>query len=83
MKLRPSRSMLIPYLDIPIPVKVDVPDPLHPNNPIYSRFKIKEVIISPHPHQELSIAACKLAIPEYIGNYVGAVTASAIPYVNW
>lgn len=83
MKLRSSRNMLIPYLDIPIPLTIDAPDEYNPESIRPARWKITEVIVSPHPHQELAVAACKLGIPPYIWNYPGAVTPSAIPYVNW
>lgn len=83
MKLRSSRNMLIPYLDVPIPVVVDAPDEYHPERPRQARWRIKEIVVSPHPHQELAVAACKLGIPPYLWNNIDAVTASIIPYVNW
>lgn len=83
MKLRPSRNMLIPYLDLPLPVGQDALDPQYPDRRRLYRWKINEVVVSPQPHQELAMAALKLAVPEYIGNYIGAITASAIPYINW
>lgn len=83
IKLRTSRNMLIPYLDLSIPAVVDALDESMPDIPRRYRWKINEVVVGPHPHQELAIAACKLVIPPYIWNYPGAVTSSAIPYVNW
>jgi hypothetical protein len=83
MKLRTSRNMLIPYLELPLPIKLDEPDEYYPETPRHYRWKIKEVVVSPFPHQELAVAACKLVIPPYIMNHVGDVTPSAIPYVNW
>lgn len=83
IKLRTSRNMLIPYIDLSIPAVIDALDENRPNDPRRSRWKIKEVVVGPQPHQELAIAACKLVIPPYIWNYPGAVISSAIPYVNW
>lgn len=83
MKLRASRNMLIPYLDLPISTEVDAIDEYNPDAPRRSRWEITEIVVGPHPHQELAIAACKLAIPPYIWNHLGTVTASTIPYVSW
>jgi hypothetical protein len=58
LKYRSSRNMLIPYLDLPIPLRPDNEDPQ--NNLI-----INKVRISPTAHKDLALASCRMMMSRY------------------
>lgn len=78
LEFRVGRNSLIPYHQVPLLETVQ-PAGADPTAPTQG-LKLHEVIVSPRPHQELSVIAAKLAVTKYGCCEADAVRGSETPF---
>ena len=86
LKLRESRNMMVPYLNLEIPCLTGSTQISGGRtvtfNESHPGLHINEVIVGPTAHRTLALSACNILLPPYLRMYP-TVSSSSIPYRNW